>query len=248
MDPDLARFINPDTWDPILAGVDFNRYAYAGNDPINGSDANGHLTFSQWVQSLFQSTSSNFTYTNSGNKQGQYSKHSVQGHWKGATPEPKDAKLSFQKNALPAFAKDKFWSNGKPKSLFAQSVADSSKIYRYSVGSDGNVHFSETLNPKSQKIGEFGLKFLKNSGLAPKEQYFTEFNAKAASVSRPGLPESFGEPKASRGIKLMRYDPILILGIFNDFSSLYQYYDDHGTLEGWGKAPDDPMCPNSICA
>jgi RHS repeat-associated protein len=42
MDPDLARFINPDTWDPILAGVDFNRYAYAGNDPVNGSDANGH--------------------------------------------------------------------------------------------------------------------------------------------------------------------------------------------------------------
>jgi peptidoglycan LD-endopeptidase CwlK len=42
MDPVLARFINPDTWDPILAGVDFNRYAYAGNDPVNGSDANGH--------------------------------------------------------------------------------------------------------------------------------------------------------------------------------------------------------------
>ena len=41
-DPDLARFLTPDTWDPILAGVDFNRYAYAGNDPINGSDPNGH--------------------------------------------------------------------------------------------------------------------------------------------------------------------------------------------------------------
>jgi hypothetical protein len=47
MDPDLARFINPDTWDPILAGVDFNRYAYAGNDPVNGSDANGHYGISQ---------------------------------------------------------------------------------------------------------------------------------------------------------------------------------------------------------
>jgi RHS repeat-associated protein len=42
MDPVLARFINPDTWDPILQGVDINRYAYAGNDPVNGSDANGH--------------------------------------------------------------------------------------------------------------------------------------------------------------------------------------------------------------
>jgi RHS repeat-associated protein len=44
MDPDLARFTTPDTWDPILAGVDFNRYAYAGNDPINMSDPNGHAT------------------------------------------------------------------------------------------------------------------------------------------------------------------------------------------------------------
>jgi RHS repeat-associated protein len=41
-DPDLARFITPDTWDPTLAGVDINRYAYAGNDPVNGSDPNGH--------------------------------------------------------------------------------------------------------------------------------------------------------------------------------------------------------------
>ena len=44
MIPHLARFLSPDTWDPILAGVDFNRYAYAGNDPVNGSDSNGHAT------------------------------------------------------------------------------------------------------------------------------------------------------------------------------------------------------------
>jgi RHS repeat-associated protein len=41
MDPNF-RFLSPDTYDPWLAGVDFNRYAYAGNDPVNGSDANGH--------------------------------------------------------------------------------------------------------------------------------------------------------------------------------------------------------------
>ena len=46
-DPDLARFLSPDTWDPILAGVDFNRYAYAGNDPVNGSDPNGHSSRSE---------------------------------------------------------------------------------------------------------------------------------------------------------------------------------------------------------
>jgi len=41
-DPLLSRFLTPDTWDPDLPGVDTNRYAYAGNDPVNGSDANGH--------------------------------------------------------------------------------------------------------------------------------------------------------------------------------------------------------------
>jgi RHS repeat-associated protein len=43
-DPLLGRFLSPDTWDPILAGVDVNRYAYAGNDPVNFSDANGHAS------------------------------------------------------------------------------------------------------------------------------------------------------------------------------------------------------------
>ncbi|NSZ15605.1 RHS repeat-associated core domain-containing protein [Agrobacterium vitis] len=37
-----ARFISPDDWDPTKAGVGTNRYAYAGNDPVNKSDANGH--------------------------------------------------------------------------------------------------------------------------------------------------------------------------------------------------------------
>jgi RHS repeat-associated protein len=41
-DPDLGRFISPDWWDPWKEGVGINRYAYAGNDPINFSDPNGH--------------------------------------------------------------------------------------------------------------------------------------------------------------------------------------------------------------
>jgi hypothetical protein len=44
VDPHLGRFLTPDTWDPILAGVDINRYAYANNDPVNLSDPNGHKT------------------------------------------------------------------------------------------------------------------------------------------------------------------------------------------------------------
>lgn len=38
-----ARFISPDTMDPTLSGVGTNRYAYAGNDPVNKSDPNGHV-------------------------------------------------------------------------------------------------------------------------------------------------------------------------------------------------------------
>jgi hypothetical protein len=40
--PAQARFLSPDNWDPWLPGVDFNRYSYGGNDPINNSDPNGH--------------------------------------------------------------------------------------------------------------------------------------------------------------------------------------------------------------
>jgi RHS repeat-associated protein len=36
-DPSLGRFLTPDTWDVMLQGVDINRYAYAGNDPVNMS-------------------------------------------------------------------------------------------------------------------------------------------------------------------------------------------------------------------
>ncbi len=47
-DPLLARFITPDTWDPEIPGVDINRYAYAGNDPVNSSDPSGHIVETGW--------------------------------------------------------------------------------------------------------------------------------------------------------------------------------------------------------
>ena len=43
-DPNLGRFLSPDTWDPTIPGVDINRYAYALNDPINMRDPGGHNT------------------------------------------------------------------------------------------------------------------------------------------------------------------------------------------------------------
>ncbi|TCQ16657.1 RHS repeat-associated protein [Rhizobium sp. PP-CC-3G-465] len=44
MDPKFGRFISPDDWDPTQEGVGTNRYAYAGNDPVNRSDTNGHVS------------------------------------------------------------------------------------------------------------------------------------------------------------------------------------------------------------
>ena len=43
MDPRWGRFISPDDWDPTQDGVGTNRYAYAGNDPVNKADNNGHF-------------------------------------------------------------------------------------------------------------------------------------------------------------------------------------------------------------
>ena len=42
-DPMLGRFLNPDSLDPTEPGVGTNRYAYAGNDPVNGRDPSGHV-------------------------------------------------------------------------------------------------------------------------------------------------------------------------------------------------------------
>ncbi|MFZ1703474.1 MAG: RHS repeat-associated core domain-containing protein [Saprospiraceae bacterium] len=42
-DPVFGRFVSPDDYDPVRDGVGTNRYAYAGNDPVNRSDANGHV-------------------------------------------------------------------------------------------------------------------------------------------------------------------------------------------------------------
>ncbi|MBL1437667.1 MAG: RHS repeat-associated core domain-containing protein [Rhodobacteraceae bacterium] len=46
-DPAIGRFIQPDWWEVRKRGVGTNRYAYAGNDPVNNSDRNGH-TFKEW--------------------------------------------------------------------------------------------------------------------------------------------------------------------------------------------------------
>ncbi len=41
-DPALGRFIQPDWWEVTTPGVGTNRYAYAGNDPVNFVDPGGN--------------------------------------------------------------------------------------------------------------------------------------------------------------------------------------------------------------
>ncbi|WP_275789082.1 RHS repeat-associated core domain-containing protein [Pararhizobium gei] len=53
MDPRFGRFISPDTWDPTMEGVGTNRYAYAGNDPVNKSDPNGHAWLNEGWDNVF---------------------------------------------------------------------------------------------------------------------------------------------------------------------------------------------------
>ena len=40
-DPTIARFVSADPANPLAPGVGLNRYAYAGNDPVNISDPSG---------------------------------------------------------------------------------------------------------------------------------------------------------------------------------------------------------------
>jgi RHS repeat-associated protein len=61
-DPALGRFISPDDWDPTLPGVGTNRYAYAGNDPVNKADANGHNWFTNAVSAVVNAISSAISY------------------------------------------------------------------------------------------------------------------------------------------------------------------------------------------
>lgn len=41
-DPELGLFLQPDWFEVTKAGVGTNRYAYSGNDPVNGSDPGGN--------------------------------------------------------------------------------------------------------------------------------------------------------------------------------------------------------------
>ena len=52
LDPLLSRFLQPDSLDPLTEGVGTNRYAYAGNDPVNRSDPEGRSWLGDAATSL----------------------------------------------------------------------------------------------------------------------------------------------------------------------------------------------------
>lgn len=60
----LARFLQPDWWDASDPTVGTNRYSYAGNDPINKSDPNGHNFFGDLFKSIFGDNSTSASYLN----------------------------------------------------------------------------------------------------------------------------------------------------------------------------------------
>jgi len=47
-DPAIARFVSADPSNPLAPGVGLNRYAYAGNDPINNKDPEGLFFETAW--------------------------------------------------------------------------------------------------------------------------------------------------------------------------------------------------------
>ncbi len=70
-DPNLGRFLSPDTWDPTLPGVDVNRYAYAGNDPVNAKDPSGHdlewlVSQDEWIRSYEEAMEDSDFFANQG--------------------------------------------------------------------------------------------------------------------------------------------------------------------------------------
>ena len=52
LDGILGRFLQPDSLDPLEPGVGTNRYAYAGNDPVNRSDPEGRSWLGDAATSL----------------------------------------------------------------------------------------------------------------------------------------------------------------------------------------------------
>jgi RHS repeat-associated protein len=66
-DPALGRYPSPDDRDPTQPGVGTNRYAYAGNDPVNKADPNGHNWLSDAVSSIANAVSNFFGGGGGGN-------------------------------------------------------------------------------------------------------------------------------------------------------------------------------------
>ena len=77
-DPQLAMFLQPDWWEVTEPGVGTNRYAYAGGDPVTGSDPGGNESLEassepeqgSWFERMFLGTKSHEVWFSSVNATG----------------------------------------------------------------------------------------------------------------------------------------------------------------------------------
>jgi RHS repeat-associated protein len=207
MDPFGGRFTTPDTWDPILAGVDFNRYAYAGNDPVNGSDANGHVYknfFQDKKDNIFGALKWLWT-TQAGQKSGKYPDPKAPQSWNknqvktvlSFIPQPQDKNLiGWNKNKAIKQAKDvgnETWSLGDVGSegkevLKAGGVLD---WFKSKYAKNGKVTGGEwdikKINPKFEPFGNVMYGYLGSSAGIP------EFVLRAAAGRFQSGGKSFFE-------------------------------------------------------
>jgi RHS repeat-associated protein len=67
-DPELGLFLQPDWFEVTAAGVGTNRYAYAGNDPVNARDPGGNSWLDRGWDAVFGEGSFNSTFSDSGSR------------------------------------------------------------------------------------------------------------------------------------------------------------------------------------
>jgi hypothetical protein len=239
--PASARFLQPDTFDPWAEGVGTNRYSYSGNDPINGSDPNGHqpvknqtTTLSGFLIGLFGSKSKVASLKGSAAQQKLL-------QFGGIDPKkiPKDTWLSRQKFRY-VYTKKGGWLDMYHFMFYAGQALDA-KI-KGAKNPVGNAQFKGLYQEGviDPKISSFSYEDL------PSDTYGADFGANGFSAnSKDSLGEQItnyisklgpSEPTSAPNYKNMPND------IKADSDNFNKYMNTSAT--GKGPRPPDPVPRN----